>query len=210
MLNAINLECRRGEQLLFSQLSFALDTGGLIRLRGANGSGKTSLLRMLCGLSRPEQGEILWDGKSIQGIQETYSKAIRYVAHLNALKDDLSPFENLFFSAKMNGSNSSEKSVAHALRRMGLENRMHLPVRVLSQGQRRRVALSPLVMGEFSPLWILDEPFNALDVEGVALLGEVLSEHIHRGGMAILTTHLDVQISARQIQHIELSAPHNG
>lgn len=210
MLSAINLECRRGEQLLFSKLSFALDTGGLIQLRGANGSGKTSLLRILCGLSRPEKGEIFWNGKAIHGIQKIYAKAIRYISHSNALKDDFSPLENLFFSAKMNGSNSSEKSVAHALCRMGLENRMHLPVRRLSQGQRRRVALSPLVMGEFSPLWILDEPFNALDIEGVALMSEVLSEHIHRGGMAILTTHLDVEIPARHIQHIELSAPHNG
>ena len=210
MLSAINLECRRGEQLLFSELSFSLDAGGLIQLRGANGSGKTSLLRMLCGFSRPEQGEILWNGKAIQRIKETYSRALMYVAHLNALKDDLSPLENLSFSAKMNGLNSSEKSVVHALSLMGLKNRMHLPVRVLSQGQRRRVGLSPLVMGEFSPLWILDEPFNALDVEGVELLAGLLSEHLHRGGMAILTTHQDVEISARQLQHIKLNAPHNG
>jgi len=202
---AQGLSCLRGDRLLFKNVGFELKTGGLLYVLGENGSGKSSLLRLLCGLLTPEDGEILWGGKKIKQDAENYLSNLTYIGHLNGLKDDLTALENLQMSARLSGSSVIESKALAALAAIGIERCANLPVRVLSQGQKRRVALARLWLTE-SRLWILDEPFAALDTASVNVLASQLSEHMSNGGMTIITTHQDVSISAQSTQTLRLSS----
>ena len=205
MLTAQGLACLRGDRLLFKNVGFELSAGGLMYVLGENGSGKSSLLRLLCGLLSPEDGEVFWNGKSIKNDAENYQSNLTYIGHLNGLKDDLTALENLQFSARLAANVVDDAVVLNALTAIGVARCANLPVGVLSQGQKRRVALARLWLSS-SQLWILDEPFAALDTASVAILAEQLNQHMAKGGMAIITTHQDVDIQAQSIQNLRLSA----
>ena len=204
MLAAQGLACLRGDRLLFKNVSFELQSGGLLYVLGENGSGKSSLLRMLCGLLTPEDGAVLWDSKKIKQNAEAYLSNLTYLGHLNGLKDDLTALENLQTNARLAGNNVSDASALAALTSIGIARCANLPARVLSQGQKRRVALAGLWLAK-TKLWILDEPFAALDVASVEVLAARLSAHLAQGGMAILTTHQDVAVNAQSTQTLRLS-----
>ncbi len=204
MLEAAHLECVRGERTLFSGVGFSLAPGALLRVTGSNGSGKTSLARMLCGLLEPAAGEVRWGGENIRALRDEYWGRLLYIGHANALKDDLTATENLAFAGGIAGLTVSRERVHTALARFGLAGRERLPVRVLSQGQRRRAALARLAVSEAQPLWILDEPFAALDAAGVDLVQSLAGEHLARGGMVVLTTHQDARIKAPSVSEVNL------
>ena len=204
MLEARELEATRGNVTLFSGLGFALAPGALLRVTGANGSGKTTLLRALCGLTLPTAGEVRWKGENIRALREEYWASLLYIGHANALKDDLTPEENLAFACGIGGLTVSSEQSRAALARFGLAGREHLPVRALSQGQRRRAALARLAVAAAAPLWILDEPFAALDAAGVGLVQSLTGEHLARGGMVVLTTHQEARIDAHAVTDINL------
>ena len=205
MLTAQGLACLRGDRLLFKNVGFELSAGGLMYVLGENGSGKSSLLRLLCGLLTPEDGEVFWNGKSIKHDAESYQADLIYVGHLNGLKDDLTVLENLEFSARLVGNMVDNGTILNALTAIGVARCANLPVGVLSQGQKRRVALARLWLTR-SKLWILDEPFAALDAASIAVLAAQLNQHMANGGMTIITTHQDVVIHAQSTQTLRLSA----
>src|SRR5512135_1425231 len=204
MLEVSDLACARGDHHLFSGLSFTLSAGELMQVQGANGSGKTTLLRALCGFVQPVRGRVLWCGQDIVEWDDAYHAELLYIGHLNAIKDELSALENLQMSGGLAGYTVTEQQALAALRRMGLQRREHLPVRVLSQGQRRRVALARLLIGD-AHLWILDEPLTALDVGAVGLMQELIGEHLAKGGMTIFTTHQPLQVAGVQTRLLSLS-----
>ena len=204
MLEVSNLACSRGDHRLFSGLSFALYPGQIMQIQGANGSGKTSLLRTLCGFIIPDDGKISWRGEDGRELDEAYFAEMMYLGHLNAIKDELSALENLRISAGLSGVELNEKEAVAALRRMGLRGRERLPTKVLSQGQRRRVALARLLVSD-AKLWILDEPLAALDVGAVALIQELIAEHLARLGMVIFTTHQPLQVAGMEMRCLSLS-----
>lgn len=204
MFEARELEAARGGATLFRDLGFTLKPGGLLRVSGANGSGKTSLLRILCGLLTPVAGEVRWQGENIHALREEYWKQLAYVGHANALKDDLTVMENLMVACALAGLSLTAARARAALERFGLAGRGGLPVKALSQGQRRRAALARLLASETLPLWILDEPFAALDAAAVELVQTVAGEHLTRGGMVVLTTHQEVRIQAPSVTDINL------
>ena len=203
MLEASNLECVRGEKSLFRDVSFQLEAGACLMVQGANGSGKTSLLRMLCGLAQPAQGEIRWDGEPIRKLAEDYRGELLYCGHVGALKDDLTALENAQISATLAGAPVAEEAARQALRQLGLKGREDLPARVLSAGQRRRVALTRLLL-EKRRLWVLDEPLTALDKAAVATLCGVIDAHLAAGGMAGLTSHQDLPLATTRIEQLRL------
>ncbi|MDR0481193.1 MAG: cytochrome c biogenesis heme-transporting ATPase CcmA, partial [Gallionellaceae bacterium] len=182
MLEIDALTCSRGDHRLFSGLSFSLSGGELMQVEGVNGSGKTSLLRALCGFLIPDAGTIRWRGEDIADLREDYHAEMVYLGHHNAIKDELNALENLRINAGVAGYRLDEAEAIAALRRMGLRGRETLPVKVLSQGQRRRVALARLLVGS-APLWVLDEPLTALDVGAVGMMQELIGGHLAQGGM---------------------------
>lgn len=198
-----DLQCTRGNRQLFSELNFQLSPKQLLFLEGKNGSGKTTLIRTLCGLFIADKGNILWQNQPIEEHLEVYRKSLFYLGHLNAIKGDLSALENLRFNHLMSGQKNNDDDLLDALERIGLFGYEDFPTRELSQGQKRRVALARLIVNK-SPLWILDEPFVALDVAAVELLQQIISQHIEVGGMAILTTHQAVPLTEGEVQHINL------
>lgn len=199
-----NLKCVRGERPLFDGLGFRLDSGQLLHLRGANGAGKTSLLRLLCGLSRPEAGQILWNATPIDVQAEVFRQDLFYLGHHNALQEALTVDDNLAFYAALAGAEPNAADTGSALERMGLRGCQRRLVRHLSQGQKRRVALSRLMLNRAS-LWVLDEPFVALDQNSITLLAGVIAVHLQVGGMAVLTSHQQVDIPGATAQALELS-----
>ncbi len=194
MLSAHGLSCVRGERRLFAQLDLSLQAGQWLHVRGENGAGKTSLLRLLAGLAQPAEGEVQWCGKPIQDAESGYRSHLLYFGHHGALKEDLSAMENLSFAAAMDGSGLTEARALASLYRVGLRGREDLPVRVLTAGQKRRVMLARMTTRN-AKLWILDEPFTALDVKAVDLLSTLVNEHLAGGGMAILTSHQAMPIA---------------
>ncbi len=185
-LAAIDLACRRGDRILFKGLQFEVKPGQVVWLRGANGRGKTSLLRLLAGLSTPEAGQVSWAGTPVQRV---------YVAHANALKEDLTVLESLRFLARLHGRADSDAALGEALDLFGMASRRDAFVRTLSQGQHRRVALARLALDVAPALWILDEPFDALDTEGIHTLNTLLTQHAARGGSVVLTSHQVLTLS---------------
>lgn len=205
MLEVSNLKCVRGERQLFDGVGFRLESGKLLYLRGANGAGKTSLLRILCGLSPAEVGQIRWNGVPINELGDLYRQDLFYLGHHNALQEALSVRENLAFYAALTGVMPSEADTASALARVGLRASQTRLVRHLSQGQKRRVALSRLLLNR-ARLWILDEPFVALDQAAIQLLADLVASHLDRGGLAVLTSHQQVDIGLVPPQVLELNA----
>ena len=204
MLEALNLECVRGERRLFSDLSFSLSPGGFLQLTGPNGSGKTSLLRILCGLAAPASGEIRWHGANIRSLGEEYFTSLTYIGHRPGVKDELTAIENRRVSAGLSGADVGPEDAANVLRKMGLSGRENLPARLLSEGQRRRLALARLGVCS-SVVWLLDEVLTSLDKAAVALVNSLFEEHLGKGGMAIVATHQELNVSASSFQRIELA-----
>lgn len=206
MLKAANLECVRGDRTLFSNLSFSLDNGELLRVAGTNGSGKTSLLRILCGLLSPAHGEVRWRGGNIRSLREEYWREIVYLGHSSAIKDELTAAENLVVACTLAGMKVGRDQAMAALHCFGLADCAELPAKVLSQGQRRRVSLARLILSEKLPLWILDEPFTALDAAAVDYMQTLIAEHVARGATVVLTTHQEARIASVAMITIDLSA----
>ena len=204
MLEVSGLECLRGRRRLFGDLTFSVHPGELLYVQGANGSGKTSLLRILAGLSRQESGAVLWNGTEVRESREDYAASLLYLGHHPAVKDDLAVAENLVVSSRLAGLELPRKDMDAALEVVGLGRRTTLPARVLSQGQRRRLALARLWLDQ-RPLWILDEPFTALDMHASALLEERLEQHLAEGGMVVLTTHQPPTIHQDFLRVLHLS-----
>lgn len=198
MLSAHGLSCVRGDRRLFANLDLAVRAGEWLHVRGENGAGKTSLLRLLAGLSQPAEGEIRWCDQSIQHPESAYRQNLLFFGHHGALKEDLTAMENLGFSAAMDGADFHETSALAALHQFGLKGREELPVRVLSAGQKRRVMLARLAIRK-AKLWILDEPFTALDVKAVDLLATLIADHVTAGGMAVLTSHQTMPIPGGRV-----------
>jgi heme exporter protein A len=204
MLQARNLEITRGDRRLFGGIALELRPGTLLRVTGSNGSGKTSLLRALCGLVMPSAGEILWQNGNIRTLGEEYWKHLIHIGHQNALKDELSARENLAALCALSGIRAGIHEQGEALARFGLAGREHLPAKVLSQGQRRRTTLARLALSAALPLWILDEPFAALDAAAVSHLQSIITTHLASGGMVVLTTHQEAPISAPAVLGLDL------
>ena len=199
-LRVRGLECRRGDRSLFSGLAFAVRSGELVWVRGANGQGKTTLLRTLAGLSAPESGEIAWaDTPTL--------RSFLYLAHANALKEDLTVDESLRFLLDLAGEPATGTELDAALGRFGLGSRRRAPVRTLSQGQRRRVALARLAVPSPPLTWLLDEPFDALDASGIDVLNALLVEHARRGGSVLLTSHVPLAIVDPAPVIVQLESP---
>jgi len=188
MLTATGLSCVRGERRLFAGLDLAVGPGEWLHVQGENGAGKTSLLRILSSLSPPADGEIRWRGEPIKELAEEYRREMLFLGHHGAVKEDLTPFENLMISARLDGAALDAATALTALARFGLRGREDLSVRFLSAGQKRRVLLARLAVRQ-ARLWILDEPFTALDVKAVDMLSGLIETHLAGGGMAILTSH---------------------
>lgn len=205
MLAALNVGCVRGDRRLFSNISFALEPGSLIHLTGANGSGKTSLLRIVCGLLTAAEGEIRWQGTNIRTLGEEFSRSISYLAHRNGIKEELNAVENLRISNGLAGVSLSRAKAKTALERIGLAGREMLPTRLLSEGQQRRVALARLLTSP-AKLWLLDEVLTSLDQQAVTLTKSLIGEHLQNGGMAIVATHQELELSAGSLQRLELAS----
>jgi len=202
VLEAKELECERGGRSLFSSLSFTLIGGEALRVAGANGRGKTSLLRILCGLLPPSQGEVLWKGTPIRALKEDFSRELVYLGHAPAVKDDLTAAENLAIACRLAGNPQPDDAVAEALAQLGLAG-VNQQVRKMSQGQRRRAALARLALSASVPLWLLDEPFSALDTGGVDTLRDLIFKHLERGGAVAFTTHQDPGMGAAKVVDLD-------
>jgi len=204
LLEVVNLACVRGDRPLFSDLSFALKPGELLHVVGANGTGKTTLLRTLCGLTRQAAGEIRWRGAETRALGDEFRNELAYVGHLNGIQGELTPAENLRAAAGLAGAADPERIDA-ALETVRLSPYRGFPAKILSQGQKRRLALARLVLLR-KPLWILDEPFSALDVASVTLMTQALTGHLADGGMVVLTSHQDFEVEIKNVTYVRLDA----
>ena len=193
-LEGRGLRCSRGPVTLFRDVSFRVDAGEWVAVRGPNGSGKTTLLRCVAGFTRLDAGEVRREGQ------------MAYAGHLAGIKDDLTAEENLRGAAALAGARAAPDALHSALEDVGLLKRRHLPARRLSAGQRRRIGLARLMLDP-APVWILDEPLTALDDEGQALFSRTLSRHLDRGGLALVATHHDLAITPARVLHIGPGAP---
>jgi heme exporter protein A len=204
MLEAHDLAARRGHARLFEGLSFTVDAGQALVVTGANGTGKTTLLRMLAGLSAPTAGEIRWDGKPVLPFDPTLRASIAFAGHAPALKDELTAEENLTTLVALAGESASDDAILRALDTVALASRRTLPARVLSQGQRRRIGLARLSLLNRA-LWILDEPVTALDAAGTTMLSRLVADHLDRGGMAVAATHAPLGLPEARTRSVNLT-----
>ncbi len=201
LLSVHDLACARGERLLFKDMNFSVGAGEMLLVQGGNGQGKTSLLRLLTGLARPEAGEIRWRGEPIRQCRDLFHAEMIYLGHANGVKDDLDPIENLRFAEGLQGRAFERERAIDLLQGLGLARCLDLPCRVLSFGQRRRVALSALLLAD-AKLWILDEPLTGLDVHAVALMEGLIRDHLASGGMAVATTHQALNLEGVRVQRL--------
>lgn len=201
LVQASGLACRRGRETLFKDLSFKLNAGQLLWLRGHNGSGKTSLLRMVVGLSQPHAGQLL--RRAADGAERA---RMVYLGHSNGLKEQLTVTESLRFLAALHGLAATPEQVDAALDQLGLRQRRQVLTCALSQGQRRRVALARLALERQASVWVLDEPFDALDTEGMACVHALLARHLGRGGAVLLTSHLALDVRQLRVDVLDLDA----
>jgi heme exporter protein A len=204
-LAAVDLACRRGNRRLFGGVNFAVGAGQATWLRGRNGRGKTSLLRLAAGLSAPESGQITWGGVPVRKATGMAQRLV-YIAHASALKDDLSVTESLRFLAQLHGRDDHVTALHQALDRVGMASRRDALVRTLSQGQRRRATLARLALEREASLWILDEPYDALDSDGIEAVNALLAEHLAHGGSVLLTSHQAAGGSAPPMAVFDLDA----
>jgi heme exporter protein A len=200
ILTAKNLMCVRDDRVLFENLNFSLTSGELLQIEGHNGSGKTSLLRILCGLALPAEGEIHWNDQNIEQIRYEYHADLTYLGHAHGVKGELTPLENLRIAQTLS-ANPLETDLELALQKVGLRGFEDVFSRTLSAGQQRRVSLARLLISK-TALWILDEPFTSLDKKGIQYVEELLDHHLNEGGMVILTSHHTVQNSRLQKIHL--------
>ena len=185
-------------------MSFSLAAGELLHVVGSNGSGKTTLLRTLCGLSRPSAGEIRWNGTDIHRLGDDYRTHLSYVGHSNGIQGELTPEENLRVAAHLGGCPGVPR-VGDALEHVSLTRFAHLPAKVLSQGQKRRLALARLLVLSRT-LWILDEPVSGLDARSVAVIENLLGEHLASGGMLVITSHQELSWKAKTVHRVSLDS----
>jgi heme exporter protein A len=202
-LACIDLACRRGNRLLFKGVNLQVRAGQAVWLRGRNGRGKTSLLRLAAGLAVPESGQVSWGGVDVRRAS-VYASVRVYIGHANALKEDLTVTESLQFLARLHGRAHDMPSLHAALERVGMASRRDALVRTLSQGQRRRAALARLALERSPALWILDEPYDALDVDGIDVVNRLLHENLARGGSVLLTSHLPPGAGAPDMAEFDL------
>ena len=202
MLEVQSLECVRDDRLLFSDLNFAVAEAEVLQIEGSNGSGKTSLLRILCGLRQAEAGKILWHGESISSNREDFYASMVYIGHLPCIKGDLTVMENVRSLLDTRSLSLTDAQIEVALTKVGLQTYDDVPGKALSSGQRRRILLAFVELSQ-AKLWVLDEPLTALDVQGVALMESMIVEHRAAGGSVIFTTHhgmnLDCEMSSVQL-----------
>lgn len=196
LLEVTGLACRRGSRLVFDRLSFALGEGELLALTGRNGSGKTSLLRALAGLTPPHAGTIAWQGADVAQDPESWRGRLAWLGHLEGLKSDLTVIENLLVAERLRGGEAGDR-LEPALLAFDLIGLAAREVRTLSAGQRRRTALARIVLSQ-APLWLLDEPLNALDAPAQAAFRTALQAHLAAGGLAIAATHAELGIEGAQ------------
>lgn len=203
MLEVQKLAARRGFSRLFAGLSFGVGPGEAMVVTGANGTGKTTLLRMLAGLTTPEAGEIRWNGRPAPPFDPALRAAVAFAGHLPALKDELTAEENLASLIALEGEAHSHEAIGAALDQVALSRQRRLPARVLSQGQRRRIGLARLSLTR-RPLWILDEPVTALDAAGAELLARIVAGHLAQGGLAVAATHAPLGLPESRIRPLAL------
>ncbi len=205
MLEVTNLTAIRDERVLFENLSFSLQGGDLVQIEGRNGTGKTTLMRIVAGLGDKEEGDIKWNGESIQSNREDFHQSLLFLGHQTGVKRDLTAFENLRFYQSIHAPLTSDQQIFTALTQVGLAGREDVPVAQLSAGQQRRVALARLWLSE-QMLWILDEPLTAIDKQGVKVLENLFLEHANKGGIVLLTTHQDMFSDNPKLKKITLGA----
>ena len=204
-LSFSKLGCTKGGRQLFANVDCELAAGQWLYVTGANGVGKTSLLRMVCGLATVDEGSIQWNDTPIQKQPEAYRQDLCYLGHLNALQESMTVDENLSFTAALGGLAPNPTQRHEVLTRFGLRGRSKQLVRHLSQGQKRRVALSRLALSP-ARLWVLDEPYVAMDESGIQMLADLIAGHLDRGGLTVLTSHQRVPIGNHPAQLLELRA----
>ncbi|MDD2661239.1 MAG: cytochrome c biogenesis heme-transporting ATPase CcmA [Methylococcales bacterium] len=200
LLQGAGLSCIRDDRVLFEGLAFELFPGQVLLLEGKNGSGKTSLLRILCGFREPDAGQVFWRGEAINDGQ--YYADMAYVGHLDGVKKELTVLENLKVSLAL--GRSGQYSIQQALTKVHLADYDDVLVQALSAGQKRRLSLARLLITQ-NIVWILDEPFTSLDKQGIALIESLMSEHCANGGMIVLTSHHDIELHGVDVQRINLS-----
>lgn len=188
MLTAEQISCQRQNRMLFQKLDFTVLSGQILQVEGPNGAGKTTLLRMVAGLLKPDEGDILWEQHSIHQLKEDFTRQLLYLGHKPAVKSLLTPYENLQFYYQMQHRHPAGDSLWSALEEVSLIGYEDVPVGQLSAGQQRRVNLARLWLSE-APLWVLDEPFTAIDVAGVKRLTERFHQHAEQGGIILFTSH---------------------
>lgn len=194
-LESHNLALIRGERLLFKQCDFEITNGQVIQIRGPNGAGKTSLLRVLCGILEPDEGDVVWQSEPLRHVRESFYSQLMYLGHQIGIKQHLSVLENLkFYSALRNAT--AMMSFQSAIEAVGLHGFDNELAAHLSQGQKRRVSLARLLI-EPAALWVLDEPFVALDVEGQAWLASLIEAHLKNSGSVIFTSHQTVDLNVK-------------
>jgi len=204
MLSIEALSAEREERLLFSDLSVTLSAGEGLHVVGKNGAGKTTLLRIICGLTSPAAGQVKWNDKNVRAYREDYCADLLYLGHKNANKTELNCRENLRLT--LGFEEVSEEALSDALYEVGLGMLTHLPARFLSQGQQRRLSMARLLLTR-AKLWVLDEPYTALDVRGIEWLDQLLERHLENQGLLVLTSHQALTMS-RPMRELNLGAPH--
>ncbi len=201
MLSARNLYCERDDRLLFESLDFDLGEGQVLQVKGSNGSGKTTLLRILCGLHDNYQGAINWFGMPIQRQRDYFHGSLLYLGHRVGVNRVLTPMENLRWACQLQAP-TTDGQISEALERLELRGFEDSPCHSLSAGQKQRVSLARLLINP-AQLWVLDEPFTTLDVHGVAVLEDLLVQHVNRGGSVVVTTHHSLAVNS-EIQYLNL------
>jgi heme exporter protein A len=204
MLEIQSLECVRDDRLLFSDLSFTLGESEVLQIEGSNGCGKTSLLRIICGLRLAEAGKVLWCGESIRANREDFYANMVYIGHLPCIKGDLTVLENVRALLDTRSLSVTNQVIEAALAKVGLESYDDVPGKALSSGQRRRILLAFVELAK-AKLWVLDEPLTALDVQGVQLMESMILEHRQAGGSVIFTTHHGMQLDC-EMRSVQLGS----
>ncbi|QIA62858.1 cytochrome c biogenesis heme-transporting ATPase CcmA [Vibrio astriarenae] len=204
MLEVNQLTAVRDERVLFAELTFTVNKGELVQIEGRNGTGKTTLLRIIAGLGDKDEGMVSWNQLAVESDRESFHQDLLFLGHQTGVKRELTPYENLSFYQTVHGEpQASREQLYKALTQVGLAGREDVPVAQLSAGQQRRVALARLWLTE-KPLWILDEPLTAIDKQGVKVLEQLFLQHVNTGGIVILTTHQDMFADSDMLRKIKL------